>query len=144
MKEIIKSMENMFNKRAPIARLFGMTLTFDNENNAVITLPYNPDLDHALGATHGGVYATMLDTVGWFTVAVRMSDPKLPMVTTEMSMHFLRPVQKQQLKAHAKMLKQGSSQNIAEMFLYDENEKLVGHATATFMQLENKRKEICE
>lgn len=130
---VTDTMLDMFNNRAPIARLFGMNLKFDKENNAVVTLPFNPDLDHALGGVHGGIYATLMDTAGWFTVAVRMDNPKFVLVTSEMSMHFLGSVRGLSLSAHGKMIKKGRQQCIAEMFLYDENQVLVGHATGTFM-----------
>ena len=54
----------LFNERAPIARTLGMRLSYTDEGNAVVDLPYNPDLDHAVGGTHGGVYATMLVQLG--------------------------------------------------------------------------------
>lgn len=39
----------LFNSRAPIARLFGMRLSYTAQREAVIDLPYNPNLDHATG-----------------------------------------------------------------------------------------------
>ncbi|HKZ51822.1 MAG TPA: PaaI family thioesterase [Candidatus Acidoferrales bacterium] len=60
---------HLFNHTAPIARTFGMKLSYTDEGNAVIELPYNPALDHALGGIHGGIYATLLDSAGWFTAA---------------------------------------------------------------------------
>ena len=46
---------NLFNVKAPIAQTFGMTLSFDDDMRAVVDLPYNPGLDHALKGIHGGV-----------------------------------------------------------------------------------------
>jgi acyl-coenzyme A thioesterase PaaI-like protein len=46
--ERIAQLLRMFNEVAPIARYLGMTLSFTGEGRAVVDLPYNPNLDHAL------------------------------------------------------------------------------------------------
>ena len=73
--ERIDKLLHMFNEVAPIARTFGMRLSYDDEAQAIVDLPYNPGLDHALGGIHGGIYATLLDTAGWFTAAAAHDDP---------------------------------------------------------------------
>jgi uncharacterized protein (TIGR00369 family) len=121
-------------KGVPIARFFGMSLSYTDEGNAVVDLPYNPNLDHGLGGVHGGVYATMLDTAGWFTAAAAHDVPCW-MATAEMSVHFLAPVDRTPLRAVGRLLKRGRRQDIAEMHLYDGESRLVGHATGTFIIL---------
>ncbi len=125
-----------FHEITPIARLFGMKLSFNHDYSAVVELPYNRDLDHSLGGIHGGVYATLMDTAGWFTAAMA-HDIECWVATSEMSMHLLEPVKRTALRAVGKLLKSGKRQNIVAMFLYDENERLVGHATGTFIVLTN-------
>ncbi len=132
--ERIAELLQMFNKVAPIARYFGMRLSYYDEGQAIVDLPYNPNLDHALGGVHGGVYATMLDTAGWFTAAAA-HDRSCWMATAEMSVHFLAPAQRCTLRAVGRLLKQGKRQNVAEMHLYDGEGHLVGHATGTFIIL---------
>jgi uncharacterized protein (TIGR00369 family) len=125
---------HLFNEVAPIASTFGMALTYDDDGRAIVDLPYNPDLDHALGGIHGGVYATLLDTAGWFTAAAA-HDISCWMATTEMSLHFLAPVQRTSLRALGQLIRQGKRQDVVEMRLYDGNDRLVGHATGTFVLL---------
>ncbi len=132
MEEYIR----IFEQKSPISRLFGMKLSFDDERNAIIDLPYNQHLDQGLGGIHGGVYATLMDTAGWFTAAMA-HDIECWVATSEMSMHLLEPAKGTALRAVGKLLKSGKRQNIVEMFLYDENERLVGHATGTFTILTN-------
>ncbi len=132
----INELLHIFNEVVPIARTFGMKLSFTEEGNAVVDLPYNPDLDHALGGVHGGVYATMLDTAGWFTAAVA-HDVERWLTTSEMSMHFLLPAERTHLRAVGRLIKRGKRQDVAEMHLYDEEGQLVGHATGTFIVLPN-------
>lgn len=132
--ERIAELLHLFNEVAPIARTFGMTLSYDDKGRAIVDLPYNPDLDHALGGVHGGVYATLLDTAGWFTAAATHDIPCW-VATTEMSVHFLAPVQCTSLRAVGQLIRQGKRQDVAEMRLYDGNGRLVGHATGTFILL---------
>jgi uncharacterized protein (TIGR00369 family) len=125
-----------FNEVAPIARTFGMKLSYDDEAQAIVDLPYNPGLDHALDGIHGGVYATLLDTAGWFTAAAA-HDESCWLATSEMSIHFLAQAQHTRLRAVGRLIKQGKRQTVAEMHLYDAEGQLVGHATGTFIVLPN-------
>jgi uncharacterized protein (TIGR00369 family) len=125
---------DMFNNRAPIAGTFGMTLSYNEQGQAVVDLPYNPGLDHALGGVHGGVYATLLDTAGWFTAAAA-HDESYWLATSEMSLHLLLPVERASLRAVGRLIKRGKRQDVAEMRLYDGDGRLVGHATGTFILL---------
>jgi uncharacterized protein (TIGR00369 family) len=130
----IKELLHMFNEVAPIARTFGMGLSFDDEGQAIVDLPYNPGLDHALGGVHGGIYATLLDTAGWFTAAAA-HDVDCWLATSQMSIHLLLPVERAPLRAVGCLIKHGKRQDVAEMRLYDGEGHLVGHATGTFIVL---------
>jgi uncharacterized protein (TIGR00369 family) len=121
----------MFHTRAPISRYFGMQLSFKEDGSAVVDLPHNPQLDHALGGVHGGVYATMVDTAGWFTVALARTDAS-QLVTSEITVRYLEPVARMALRAVGKIIRQGKRLDVAEMKLYDEKGHLVGHATGAF------------
>ncbi len=126
----------LFKERAPIARLFGMRLSYNEDGGAVVDLPYNPNLDHALGGVHGGVYATMLDTAGWFTVAAT-TDRSCWVATSEFSVHLLQPVRQSSLRSVGRLVKAGKRQAVAEMRLEDGEGRLVGHGVGTFIILPN-------
>ncbi len=130
----IDELLRMFNEGAPIARTFGMSLSFDSEGQAIVDLTYNPGLDHAQGGVHGGVYATMLDTAGWFTSAAA-HDVDCWIATSEMSMHLLLPAERTSLRAVGRLIKHGKRQDVAEMHLYDGEGRLLAHATGTFVIL---------
>lgn len=130
----IAELLHTFNEVAPIARHFGMRLSYNDDGQAIVDLPYNPSLDHALDGIHGGVYATMLDTAGWFTAAAA-HDESCWLATAEMSVHFLAPAAHTSLQAIGRLIKHGRRQDVAEMHLYDSQNRLVGHATGTFVVL---------
>lgn len=126
----------VFNEVAPIAKSFSMTLSYTEEGSAVIHMPHNPNLDHAMGDVHGGVYATLLDSAGWFTAALAY-EPSLYLTTSDLSIRFLQPVHASALRAEGRLIKRGKRLAITEMHLYDEQGQLVGHATGTFVVLQN-------
>jgi uncharacterized protein (TIGR00369 family) len=130
----IEQLLRSFQGGANIARTFGMELSFDEAGQAIVTLPYNPGLDHALGGVHGGVYATLLDTAGWFTAAA-VHDCSCWLATAEMSIHFLEAAERTGLRATGRLIKTGKRQDVAEMFLHDEQGRLLAHATGTFIVL---------
>jgi acyl-CoA thioesterase len=124
----------MFELRAPIARYFGMRLSFNADGAAQVELPYNPNLDHSLGGIHGGVYATMLDVAGWFTAAL-LRKPSTWLATSELSIRYLEPVHESTLRAVGTIIKHGKRQDVVEMKLFDQEDQLVGYATGTFVVL---------
>jgi uncharacterized protein (TIGR00369 family) len=130
----IDELLHLFNQEAPLARTFGMKLSFDDKGQAIVDLPYNPGLDHPLGGVHGGVYATMLDTAGWFTAAAA-HEVNCWLTTAEMSIHFLLPVERTSLQARGELIKVGKRQDVAQMRLYDGEGRLVAHGTGTFIVL---------
>jgi len=107
----LERLRAMFHQ-APIARTFGMTLKYDEEQRAVFTLPYNPGFDHSIGGVHGGVFATMLDNAGWFTVAVHYDTW---VATVEFQVRLLEPVQKEELVAVGRLVHGGKRLATAEM-----------------------------
>ncbi|HOX37195.1 MAG TPA: PaaI family thioesterase [Candidatus Brocadiia bacterium] len=127
---------DLFNNRAPIARFFGMRLSYNEKTEAVLDMPYNPNLDHALGGIHGGAYAAMLDNAGWFTAAAA-HDESCWVATSEISIRYLRPAKGCALRAVGHMLKSGKRQDVVVMELRDDKGNLVGHATGTFILLED-------
>jgi uncharacterized protein (TIGR00369 family) len=124
-------LREMFHTHPPIVKYFGMKLDFDENDQAIITLPYNPNLDHGEGAIHGGVIATILDNAGWFSSVLAS---KGMVTTSEMSFHLLRSARKTQLTVKGKVLKLGRRQIVAEMYCYDENKQLIAHATGTYVK----------
>ncbi len=56
-------------ERAPIIQTMGMRLSYNDQHSAIWRMPYHPQFDHGLRGIHGGVFATLLDNAGWFTIA---------------------------------------------------------------------------
>lgn len=114
---------------APIARTFGMRLHYEN-GAAVFDLPYNPNLNHALGGIHGGAIATLIDNAGWFTVAPHFENW---IATVEFKTHLLEPARECDLQSRGKLVRLGKNISIAEMEVRGINGKLVAIGSGTFV-----------
>ncbi|HUU63613.1 MAG TPA: PaaI family thioesterase [Dehalococcoidia bacterium] len=121
-------------RAAPIARLFGMALSFDEQGHAYINLPYNPNLDHAAKGIHGGVIATMLDTAGWFAVAAH--NEGIWIATSEFKIHLLNPVKESELHAEGWVIKSGKRISVAEMRVSASSGELIAIGTGTYVTIE--------
>jgi len=118
----------------PIARFFGMSLSYDERGHACIYLPYNPNLDHALKGIHGGAIATMLDNAGWFAVAAQ--NEGVWIATSEFKVHLLNPVKEIDLHAEGSVVKAGRRISVAEMRVSSSNGALVTIGTGTYIPLD--------
>lgn len=115
---------------APISKIYGMKLSYDEEGSAIFTLPYNPNFNHGLGGIHGGVIATMIDNAGWFTVATHFDTW---IATVEFKTHLFEPVKECELKAQGKLIRLGKSLSTTEMFVRNSKDKLIAMGTGTFV-----------
>ena len=113
-----------------IKKTFGMELSYDDDGSAVFHMPYNPGFNHGLNQIHGGVYATLLDNAGWFTIAQHYSTW---IATAEMQVRLLEPAEKIDLIAKGKIIKKGKKIAMAEMDIRTEDNTIVSSGTGTFV-----------
>jgi len=116
-------------KSAPIVKYFGMGLTYNEEGQAVVTLPFNPNLNHALHQIHGGAIATLLDTAGWFTVAPHFDRW---IATVEFQTRLLEPAEKEDLIGIGKIIRPGKRIVAGEMSVKSARGRLVAMGSGTF------------
>jgi uncharacterized protein (TIGR00369 family) len=114
---------------APIKRTLGMNLSFNDRNESVFELPYNPEFNHGLGDTHGGIIATLLDNAGWFAAAVHYDSW---IATVEMQVRLLEPAKREPLRAVGRVLRVGQSLAVAEMEARTLTGRLVASGSGTF------------
>lgn len=117
-----------FHEGSPIGRHLGMRLSFEGEE-AILDLPHDPRLDHALGATHGGVIATLIDNAGWFAAALRYD---CWIATVEFSVRLLEPATRSHLRARGRLVRGGERLAVAEMEVRDGEGALVAVGSGTY------------
>ena len=119
-----------------IARLVGMS--FDEVENGSITasLETRPDFANPLGIVHGGIAATLLDTVMGCAVHTTLA-AGVGYTTLELKINYVRPAHTggQKLIGTGNVIHSGRRVATAEGRVVDEKGKLMAHATTTCMIL---------
>ena len=123
-----KQLEALFAK-APIGKTFGMKLSYTADCEAVFDFNHHSGLEHAMGDTHGGVIATLLDNAGWFTVAPRYDSW---IATVDLQVRILEPCRKENLRAKGRLVRAGRSLAVAEMEVRTAAGRRVAVGSGTF------------
>lgn len=97
---------------APIARTYGMTLTYPERGRARFDLPFNPAFDHGLGQIHGSVMGMLVDNAGWFTAAVQYDTW---IATAEFHTRLLQPVDGVDLWSVGRLVRAGRHLAVADV-----------------------------
>lgn len=127
-KAVQELLISLFNQ-APIKKTLGLTLEYNENAEAIFRMPRNPNLDHGGHDTHGGVFATLLDSAGWFTVAAQTEKNVL---TSDLHVRMLEAAKQQDLIATAKVVRLGSRTAVAEMKVTSPRGGLIAIGTGSF------------
>lgn len=119
-----------------IGRLLGMRFDEVEHGRVIVSLDTRPDFANPLGTLHGGIAATLLDSV--MACAVHSTLPAgVTYTTLELKVNYIRAgrTDGQTLTAHGSVLHAGRRTATAEGQVLDERGKLIAHATTTCMVL---------
>ncbi len=118
-------------QKAPIAHSMGFIgLSYNDKGDAVLDMPYNEEFDHALGEIHGGVFATLLDSAGWFSVAPYYENW---IATVEFNVRLLEHVKGKDLQAVGRIVRLGTYLATATMEVRTPQDgKVVAAGSGTF------------
>lgn len=119
----------------PIAALLGFSLDFDEEGRATIRLPFDQKLTHGAGAISGPVISALLDYACVYTSAAGRPDNQI-VITSNLTVHFLRPAVGQALYAKGEIIRSGRMQDVVSSQVWDTSERLIAHAVGTFVAVE--------
>lgn len=130
---ILKRRRNLIKaiQKVPMAHAMGFNrLSYNDKGEAVLDMPYNEEYDHALGEIHGGVFATLLDSTGWFTVAPYYENW---VATVEFNVRLLEHVQGKDLQAVGHIVRLGTHLATATMEVMTPRDKqIVAAGSGTF------------
>lgn len=90
---------------SPVQRTLGTSLRFEDGGDAVVTFPSNGAYQNALGSTHGGIVATLIDTAGWFAAAACYD---VWIVTVDLHMQLLAPAMGGVIEATGHVVRSGA------------------------------------
>lgn len=116
-------------ERSAIKHTLGTRLSYEQQT-AVVVLPYKPDYDNAMGTTHGGVLATLLDTAGWFAAAQHYDTW---ISTADLHVRLLESPSHTMLRATGELLRQGRRLAVSQMAVYDAQGRLVATGSGSYM-----------
>ncbi|MEB3101634.1 PaaI family thioesterase [Ferviditalea candida] len=108
----------------------GLELVKADGQKVVIALDVKKHHLNPIGILHGGVSATMLDTVMGITVSMARHGEKV--VTTTLNVHYLSPFKEGKVYAEGEIVHQSRKTLTAESRLTDENGNLCVFATGSF------------
>ncbi|TXS42252.1 PaaI family thioesterase [Streptomyces sp. uw30] len=115
-----------------IGRLLGMRFDEVDNGRVVISLDTRPDFANPLGTVHGGIAATLLDSV--MGCAVHTTLPAgVGYTTLELKVNYIRAARTegQTLTATGSVIHAGRRTATAEGRVLDEQGRLVAHGTTT-------------
>lgn len=123
--------------RPTIGRLLGMRFDELEHGRVVISVQTRPDFANPLGTVHGGIAATLLDSVA--SCAVHTTLPAgVSYTTLELKVNYVRAVQTsgETLTATGTVIHAGRRVATAEGRVVDDRDRLIAHATITCMILQ--------
>src|SRR6266403_5413579 len=117
---------------------FGFQLAKAERGRVVFRMPVldlHKQIHHVV---HGGVLAMLADTAGGFA-AFLAAPVGARVVTIEMKINFLEAVEHGEIKADARVLRQGRSTSVVDCDVRDEDQRLVSKALMTFAIISPKK-----
>ncbi len=110
---------------------FGFELAKAEQGRVVFRMPVRELHKQIHRVVHGGVLATLADTAGGF-VTLLAAPAGARVVTVEMKINFLEPVESGEIRAEARVLRQGRNLSVVDCDITDGQGRLVAKALATF------------
>src|ERR1700730_1862452 len=111
--------------------LLGLSLQSLEKGHVVFSMRVRPRHKQLHGVVHGGVLATLADTVA--AIAAYTTVPKgTQIATVEMKINFLEAVPGGRIKAEGRVLRTGRNFVVTECEIYKEDGKMAAKALLTF------------
>lgn len=118
----------------PYARLLGIELEKVVPGEATLTLAIRPELSQNHGVVHGGAIASLIDTATAFAI-LTLLEPEERVTTVDLTISYLRPGFEGQLRATARVLRQGRRLLATSAEVTDEGGTLLATALSTYIKL---------
>ena len=119
----------------PYARLLGLELGEVSRGQATIQLTVRDDLKQYQGVVHGGAVASLIDTAAAFAVVTEL-DAGERVTTTDLTIHYLRPVNSGRVSATARIVRGGRRLFVLSVDVTNDQRVLVATAVTTYIRLQ--------
>lgn len=118
----------------PFVELLGIELIELDLGEAVCCLHIEEKHERRGGFVHGGVTASLVDTVAALAVATYLK-PGESSVTIDLTIHYLRPIFGGEVTARAKVLRAGKRIVVLSTEVFDEKGELAATALTTYSKI---------
>lgn len=119
----------------PDAKFLGLELGPLSNGVAAVHLEVRDELKQNQGVVHGGVIASLIDTASAFAVVTKLEAGER-VTTTDLTIHYLRPVTTGRLAATARIVRAGRRLFVLSIDVMDEVGRLIATAVTTYIKLQ--------
>lgn len=119
----------------PYAKFLGLELGEMKPGEASLHLEVRDELRQNQGVVHGGAVASLIDTASAFAVVTQL-EPHERVTTTDLTIHYLRPVTAGRLTATARTVRAGRRLFVLSVEVMDDQQKLIATAVTTYIKLQ--------
>ena len=123
----------------PYAKLIGLELGEMKPGEATLHLDIRDELKQNQGVIHGGAVASLIDSAAAFAVVTRL-EPGERVTTTDLTIHYLRPITSGRLTATARIVRGGRRLFVLAVQVTNDHEVLVATAVTGYIKLQNNQK----
>ena len=118
----------------PFAKLLGLELGEMSPGEANLHLDLRDELKQNQGVMHGGAVAALIDTAAAFAVVTRLEKGER-VTTTDLTIHYLRPMTEGRLTATARIIRGGRRLFVLSVEVTNA-ERLVATAVTSYIKLQ--------
>jgi 1,4-dihydroxy-2-naphthoyl-CoA hydrolase len=119
----------------PYAKFLGLELGEMKPGEASLYLEVRDELRQNRGIVHGGAVASLIDTAAAFAVVTQL-EPNERVTTTDLTIHYLRPVTSGRLTATARTVRAGRRLFVISAEVMDDRQRMVATAVTTYIKLQ--------
>ena len=120
--------------KVPFARFLGLELGAMKPGEANLHLEIRDELKQNQGVAHGGAVASLIDTAAAFAVVTRLEKGER-VTTTDLTIHYLRPITEGRLTATARIVRGGRRLFVLSVEVTNQG-RLVATAVTSYIKLQ--------
>ncbi len=124
-------------KALPFYKHLGITLTDISWGHAQMQLKVKRELTQSAGSAHGGVMASMIDSVVGIALYTMLTSED-HITTIELKVNFIAPAKPGMLKAHGRIISKGKRIAVGDADVRDDRGTLIAKGLVTYMIMANQ------
>ena len=118
----------------PFAKLLGLEMGELKTGEATLHLTVRDELKQNQGVMHGGAVASLIDTASAFAVVTQL-EPDERVTTTDLTIHYLRPLTSGRMTAAARVVRGGRRLFVLSVEVTNETSVLVATTVTTYIKV---------